>query len=751
MDGAESEASGSEASDEAIESLVFSFLERCEAPGARPTEVLESLCEAHPDAEARLRAAVESISGSGLTRADATPEPLQRVVGGYRLLERLGAGGMGVVFRARPESGGADVALKLLHPQIQSEPEVRERFAREASAIERLDHPAIVRVHEHGEVREGGVSTPFLAMALHGGIALDRAVEALGRTEVTSSDGAELGAALHSAIDPEVDPLARSSRFRGPWWKVVARIGADLASALAHAHECGVTHRDVKPSNVLAAPDGRVLLLDFGLAVTSDSGRLTRTGAQLGSLPYMAPEQVAGRTTDVRVDVYGLGLVLHELLTLRPAFAAGAPDALAVAIQRGVSLRPSRVVSWIPTEVAASVDAIVERATQRDPADRYATARDLADDLRALEAGEPLSIQPISGATRFARTVRRYPLQFAIAALVLGFLAIGTAVRSGYERRIDEDRQRDVAAEIATIADRVESLKSGPIGLSQDPLGDSPMFAPTALPRMLDERRRLERSRARLRELAADGEDVAGLSMQTDVLLADVLIAIANARSSLGRHEEAISGYRAHAEQLEQMIEAPAVPGGPTRQWLRAELGRSSSMLARAVHLATPLDVPLEEAVRGTRLIEEARDADLDWAVSSSQLVAALMIEAEARKRAGDAAGASAALDRAESISLDAFGEDPRELRFRAHRGEIEMRRVAYGFETLTREERIGAFRRAIEWFEGGLEDIDSQATYAVLRMDAGRRLAEELRRDRRFEEAEECLTEMIERGRRLV
>ncbi|MEM8713767.1 MAG: serine/threonine-protein kinase, partial [Planctomycetota bacterium] len=428
----------------ALDDLVFRFLEECEVSGEPPSRILDAICRDYPGEADELRAAVEVLAGTGLSVPDeSTSGGATRIVGGYRLLDRLGAGGMGVVHRARPLEGGPDVALKLLHPQMKSEPEARERFAREATAIECLDHPSIVRVLDHGEVLDEEISTPYLAMALHLGIPLDRAIARIRREPIRTEDGSDIGARIHSAITSEIDPIARSSRFRGPWWKIVARFGVDLASAIAHAHERGVVHRDVKPSNVLVTHDGRVLLLDFGLAITRDSGRLTRSGAQLGSLPYMAPEQIAGRTVEGVVDVYSLGLVLYELLTLTPAFELSTPDSLAAAIERGASFRPSKAATWIPEDVRVRLDAIIECATQPDPAHRYGSAVALGGDLSALLEGRPLSIQPIGRIERARRAARRYPWQVATALIVALFLGLGGIVFTTYERRLAEEERRE--------------------------------------------------------------------------------------------------------------------------------------------------------------------------------------------------------------------------------------------------------------------------------------------------------------------
>jgi len=727
-----------------LDDLVFQFLEDCEDGAGAPSEVLDSLCASHPGLAPRLRAAVETLSGTGLGVPESAEVPSRRTVGPFVLLERLGAGGMGVVHRAEPVDGGGQVALKLLHPRVQNEPEALERFEREARAIERLDHPAIVRLLDHGEIEEGGVATPYLAMAFHRGVSLDAFVSSVDASGVTSADGAELGTLLHRAVAPAVDPLERSSRYRGPWWQVVARMGADLASALAHAHERGVVHRDVKPSNVLATPDGRVMLLDFGLAHTRDSGRLTRSGAQLGSLPYMAPEQVAGRATDASVDVYALGLVLYELLTLRPAFEGASRDALAVQIERGKSLRPSRDAGWIPPSIASSIDTVVERATQCEPRFRYPTARALADDLDALVAGRPVSTEPISAATRAVRAARRHPWHVALAAVVLVFLASGALVFAFYEGRIADDARRDVATEIAGIEGQIESLLSGSVGLSIGPLGSDPRFAPSALAGLLEARDQMWEARDRLRELAAAGEDVARIERRADSVIADLLIGIANAQSSLGNEREAIEAYEEHGAHLRRMIDGFVARGEEVPSRTRAELGRSYAMLARAIFYAGPVETGLDEATEAVALLERVRREGADPDRTAGQLVGALLIRSESLHRSGDLGAAEEALDRAEAISIEAFGPDPQRLHRRGQRGEIELRRVRYGLVDGESEEVIAALRRSIAWFEGSREGFDEDVTVATIRLDAGRWLAMELRRARRYEEAQECVDELL-------
>ncbi|MEL6430570.1 MAG: serine/threonine-protein kinase [Planctomycetota bacterium] len=724
----------------ALDELVFRYLEEASESSAAPSKVLDALCAEHPAHAARLTAAVERLSGSGLTRAAEDAPSAPRIVGDYRLGERLGAGGMGVVFRAtRTDGRGREVALKLLHPHERNEPGAQERFAREARAIERLDHPSIVRVVDHGEVAYGGIETPFIAMTYHAGATLDRFV-ASGRDRALRSpsetsgshDGAGLGQLLHQSVAGDADPLERSSRFIGPWWRIVAAIGADLASALAHAHERGVVHRDVKPSNVLVAPDGRVLLLDFGLAWSRGSGRMTRSGTQLGSLPYLAPERIAGRPPGESVDVYALGLVLFELLTLRPAFDEEDPAALSVAVERGRSLRPSREAPWIPPSVAPSLDAIVERATQRDPRHRYRSMRAFAGDLAALQRGQPIEAEPLSSATRALRAARRQPWRVATFALVIA-AAAGFAL---YERRVAADGRAKDLDELAAIEARLETLEGGFVKLAVSPLAEDPRFAPTALPGLKQEREDVIELRTRLQELGGLGLDVSRASLRADAILADLIIETANAQVAVGRVDASIPVYRERIECIERMIDEWTHEGEEVGRRLRSELGRSYGMLARALHARGPVETGLEPARRGVELIEAGYRPGMSDELTATQVVACQLILSEALFRSGQGAEASDALDRAETVSREAFGPAPRWLYLRGQRAEIEMNRYEFGLLEGGRGADIDALTRAIEWIDGSEDRIESNANVGAMRMFAGRALAVEQRRSGHFDDA---------------
>ena len=305
-------------------------------------------------------------------------------LGHYDIEARLGQGGMGTVYRARDSVLGRTVAIKVLSPDTVSDAEAAPRILREARAASRLNHPNIVTVHELG--RSG--DTDYLVMEL---------VE---------------GRSLASLIQPGGLELDRVLDYAG-----------QIADALATAHEAGLVHRDVKPGNVMVTPAGRVKVLDFGLArslpVAADAETHAATAefatvhGGAGTIGYMAPEQIEGRPADARSDVFGLGVVIFEMITGERPFKGET----AWATMNATMNSPAPDVARLRAGIPAGLVTIVSRALARDPAARYPTARELAADLSALAA-------PAANATRGTR---------GRIALVAGALvAIGAIAFAGW-------------------------------------------------------------------------------------------------------------------------------------------------------------------------------------------------------------------------------------------------------------------------------------------------------------------------------
>jgi len=273
----------------------------------------------------------------------------------YRVVEKIGGGGMGVVYRAEDTRLGRSVALKFLPEELADKPQALERFQREARAASALNHAGICTVHDIDE-HEGRW---FIAMELLEGETL---------REKISGQPLELGALLD--------------------------LGIQMADALDAAHSKGVVHRDLKPSNVFVTPRGQAKLMDFGLAkVTRDASPsdsserpteaapdLTSAGTVMGTVAYMSPEQVRGETLDERTDLFSLGLILYEMATGRQAFAGNTTGV----VFEGILNREPPVPSESNLEVPARLDEIVARALEKDREVRYQTAKDLLADLKRL-------------------------------------------------------------------------------------------------------------------------------------------------------------------------------------------------------------------------------------------------------------------------------------------------------------------------------------------------------------------------------
>jgi serine/threonine protein kinase len=341
-------------------------------------------------------------------------------IGDFVVERRLGSGGMGVVYLARQVSLDRVVALKVLGDALDR-PEDIARFGREAQAVARLDHPHIAGVHFVGQ--DGSVC--FMAMEYVDGASLRRVIEALDRDpkatfesavetlagaeerapairfdaptaplaadpdETTSAPPAPTSTATSTATATATGPTPRTTSAEHV--RRAVEIARDAASALAHAHERGVVHRDVKPENLLLDRSGKVRLIDFGVARFFEDVTLTRTGQIVGTPSFMSPEQVTGRLeVDHRSDIYSLGLVLYEMLTLGRAVDAPTREG----VLRQVVIKALPPVASLNRAVPAALASVVHKAAAKDPDDRYQSAQALADDLQNILDGKPVSAPP---------------------------------------------------------------------------------------------------------------------------------------------------------------------------------------------------------------------------------------------------------------------------------------------------------------------------------------------------------------------
>jgi serine/threonine protein kinase/formylglycine-generating enzyme required for sulfatase activity len=337
------------------------------------------------------------------------PEEL-RVFGHFQLLRELGRGAQGVVYLAEDTLLHRQVALKMLAGAAAQSHIVRERFRREAELTSKLDHPGICGIHEVGKEQE----IPYIAMQFVRGTTLAEMLE-----KARSQDGEP---------DPETNvkegPSTTTLRGKNALQDVLLLIER-AARALHVAHVAGLVHRDIKPGNIMVTPEGRPVLLDFGLARDfEDQGQtLTETGQVMGTPAYMAPEQLLGNRKEIdgRSDVYSLGATLYECLTLRRPFEAESFEVLYQLILRGAPPDPRQFNPRIPRDLAT----ITEVALERDRSRRYASALDLAEDLRRLRAFEPIQAKPASTITRARKWARRNPAKFVGVTSIGLFLLAG--------------------------------------------------------------------------------------------------------------------------------------------------------------------------------------------------------------------------------------------------------------------------------------------------------------------------------------
>jgi serine/threonine protein kinase/tetratricopeptide (TPR) repeat protein len=385
------------------------------------SSALVDACRRHPELAAGLRRRLGLLAAANLL--ELTPElaGVPARLGDFEPKERLGDGAMGVVYRALQTSTGRDVALKVVRGELLIFPEARLRFRREVELSARLHHTSIVPVLAVGEADGATGSVPWFAMELVRGASLAALLDGL-RARFGSASAIDPAAVPETLAQATPESLRGTARLPAPrsWWSWALATALSAARAVAHAHEKGVLHRDVKPSNVLVGADGRVYLTDFGLAgdLAGGDASLTRSRGAVGTLAYMAPEVLEGAGADARSDVYGLGALAYELLTLRRPFEAPTSAALMRAILDSAPLPPRRHAPALgPDE-----EAVVLRALERDPHRRYATAYELALDLERLIERRPTLARPAGPWLRARRLVERRPA--ASAAVALGFLLV---------------------------------------------------------------------------------------------------------------------------------------------------------------------------------------------------------------------------------------------------------------------------------------------------------------------------------------
>ena len=404
-----------------------------EAYTARHPELADRLPQLLPALQ-MLNHFSSSARPGGPASDSADGAELGGTLGDFRIVREVGRGGMGVVYEAEQISLRRRVALKVLPFAATMDPRHLQRFHNEAQAAACLHHTNIVPVFSVGSER--GVH--FYAMQFIDGQPLSDLIHQLrGREKKTPKAGEEHTIAYQPSADEaaatplpaaELTPLTGEGRRGRDYYRKVAELGVQAAEALDYAHQLGIVHRDIKPGNLLLDGRGNLWVTDFGLAHMQQSdANLTVTGQALGTPRYMSPEQALAKRVviDHRTDVYSLGITLYELLTLRPAFGSEDRQELLRQIAFEDPLRPRRLERGIPAEL----EIIVVKAMEKRPQDRYATAQELADDLRRFLEDKPIRARRPTLVQGMRKWMRRH--QAVVWSATVCTLLIVAVVASG--------------------------------------------------------------------------------------------------------------------------------------------------------------------------------------------------------------------------------------------------------------------------------------------------------------------------------
>ena len=275
---------------------------------------------------------------------------LGRTISHYRILEKLGDGGMGIVYKAQDTKLDRTVALKFLHAELTRDADANERLIQEARAASALDHPNVCVIHEIGETEE----QTFIAMAYVEGVTL---------RERLKSGPLRLNEAVVIAIQ--------------------------IAEGLQEAHQKSIVHRDIKSGNIMITLKGQAKIMDFGLAKLSGGAKLTKTGVTVGTTAYMSPEQARGAEVDHRTDIWSLGVTMYEMVTGRLPFRAEYEQAVLYSIVNEAPEPITALRSGLPAEL----ERIVEKAMTKNPDERYQHVGDMLVDLRALRKQREMGVE----------------------------------------------------------------------------------------------------------------------------------------------------------------------------------------------------------------------------------------------------------------------------------------------------------------------------------------------------------------------
>lgn len=481
------------------------------------------------------------------------PEFIASPLGDFQILHEIGRGGMGVVYEAIQLSLGRRVALKVLPFAAALDSKQLQRFKNEATAAAQLHHTNIVPVYAVG--CERGVH--FYAMQLISGRSLSAVIRELRGDSVNDPSSSSLAttAAYHASATVANSHVFSATQHSGrsrESFRTAARIAAQVADALEYAHEAGIVHRDIKPANLLLDAKGAVWITDFGLAQVAADVGVTQTGDLVGTLRYMSPEQASGRRipVDHRADVYSLGATLYELLSLTPIFSGSDR----VTLLHQILDDDPRPLRQIDRAIPVELETIVMKATAKLPAERYATAGEMAADLRRYLDEIPILARRPTLSDRARKWMRRHPSVVGAAVLLLICGVIGLMVTTALVAR-EQAATKARAEEAETRFELARRAADEMIQLAEEELLDNP-WQEGLRKRLLEAA--LEYYQEFIQQRSTKPEAQAELAVTRDrvkKILDDLSVLQADRHHSLLRVPEVLDDLQTSAEQRERLNE----------------------------------------------------------------------------------------------------------------------------------------------------------------------------------------------------
>lgn len=621
---------------EVIDALVAfqEGVERGESPNP------EDLIARFPHLEDELRPCLEGIAllhgppGGGSPAVPSTgsgeiDEMLGQPLGDFRLLREIGRGGMGRVYEAIQLSLGRRVALKVLPFAATLDARQLQRFKNEAQAAACLHHPNIVPVYAVGQER--GVH--FYAMQFIEGQSLAVMIDELRKSAGLKNGGQPATATLsasqendrtefvHDAVttmagrrdstSPILALVSGNTRVethkQAEFFRSAARLGIQAADALDHAHQLGIVHRDIKPANLLLDANGHLWVADFGLARLDNNSELTMSGDLIGTLRYMSPEQASAKrgVLDHRTDIYSLGATLYELITLEPLFAGSDRNELLYKILHDEPRRPRRINRSIPVDL----ETIVLKALAKNPEERYATAKEMAEDLHRFLDDKPIAARRPSLWTKASKWVRRHRWLVGSTMLVLLVVAVALAVNNYMvwrekqkteEAFLREQAQRRLAE--ANFKQAREVLDTF-THLTEEELAEIPQARELR-------RKMLETSLAYYQDFIEKAKDNASLQKQ----MSDSYFRVAAILAEMGKEDQALAAFRTAFNLQQDLVRRnprdPQLRQGLSSMFQRWSRFRMHGIIRLVGSEAVQDDLRLspEQAKRIRQLVQAHRD-----------------------------------------------------------------------------------------------------------------------------------------------